>query len=122
VLRGTTVHVPIYADATYLFIFRNTASGMAVAINTLCPTGRRVARAPTAAWSRRACIREPADILLQPIFQSGRRLCQLHCAAAFVLILHQILLIGASLLTVVRGWHSAPAEHSRPCSAAALRI
>src|SRR5205807_373876 len=35
VLKGTTVHVPIYADATYLFIFRTTANGIAVAINTL---------------------------------------------------------------------------------------
>src|SRR6185503_12214437 len=34
-LKGTTVHVPIYADATYLFIFRTMATGIAVAINTL---------------------------------------------------------------------------------------
>src|SRR5262249_51532594 len=35
VLKGTTVHVPIYVDATYLFIFRSMANGIAVAINTL---------------------------------------------------------------------------------------
>src|SRR5262249_3415118 len=35
VLKGTSVHVPIYADATYLFVFRTSASGIAVAINTL---------------------------------------------------------------------------------------
>jgi hypothetical protein len=35
VLKGTTVHIPIYADATYMFIFRTTGSGIAVAINTL---------------------------------------------------------------------------------------
>ena len=35
VLKGNTVHIPIYADATYLFIFRTMRSGIAVAINTL---------------------------------------------------------------------------------------
>src|SRR5262249_30302367 len=30
VLKGTTVHVPIHADATYLFIFRTMASGIAI--------------------------------------------------------------------------------------------
>jgi ABC-2 type transport system permease protein len=34
-LKGVTVHVPIYADATYLFIFKSTASGVATAIGTL---------------------------------------------------------------------------------------
>src|SRR6516164_3386633 len=34
VLKGTTVHIPIYADATYLFIFRTMGSGIAVALNT----------------------------------------------------------------------------------------
>src|SRR5262249_18640382 len=33
VLKGTTVHIPIYADATYLFIFRTMANGIAVAVN-----------------------------------------------------------------------------------------
>jgi ABC-2 type transport system permease protein len=35
VLKGNTAHIPIYADATYLFIFRTMASGIAVAVNTL---------------------------------------------------------------------------------------
>src|SRR4029453_14272246 len=35
VLKGTVVHIPIYADATYLFIFRTMASGIEVAIETL---------------------------------------------------------------------------------------
>src|SRR5262249_52551906 len=35
VLKGLTVHIPIYADATYLFIYRSTGSGIATAIGTL---------------------------------------------------------------------------------------
>jgi len=32
VLKGITAHIPVYADATYLFIFRSTASGVATAV------------------------------------------------------------------------------------------
>src|SRR5215475_9351194 len=35
VLKGNTAHLPIYADATYLFIFRTMNSGIALAISTL---------------------------------------------------------------------------------------
>src|SRR6516164_11056504 len=35
VLKGTRGDVPIYADATYLFIFRTMSNGIGVAINTL---------------------------------------------------------------------------------------
>src|SRR4029079_18146952 len=35
VLKGLSAHIPIYADATYLFVFRTTANGIAVAINAL---------------------------------------------------------------------------------------
>src|SRR3984957_8053262 len=35
VLKGVSVHLPIYADATYLFVFGSTAKGIATAIGTL---------------------------------------------------------------------------------------
>src|SRR5262249_4911296 len=102
VLKGNTVHVPIYADATYLFIFRNTASGIAVAINTLSSelaaggarTDGSLVKAALASTS-------PADIVLQPIFNPVGGYASYIVPAAFVLILQQMLLIGASLLTVV---------------------
>jgi ABC-2 type transport system permease protein len=102
VLKGATVHVPIHADATYLFIFRTTASGIAVAINTLSAelaaggarTDGSLVKATLAASS-------PADILLQPIFNPVGGYASYIVPAAFVLLLQQLLLIGASLLTVV---------------------
>jgi ABC-2 type transport system permease protein len=102
VLKGTTVHIPIYADATYLFIFRTTASGIAVAINTLSSelaaggarTDGSMVKATLAGTS-------PAEILLQPIFNPVGGYASYVVPAAFVLILQQTLLIGASLLTVI---------------------
>jgi ABC-2 type transport system permease protein len=102
VLKGTTVHVPIYADATYLFIFRNTASGMAVAINTLSSElAAGGARTDGSLVKAALASASPADILLQPIFNPVGGYASYIVPAAFVLILHQILLIGVSLLTVV---------------------
>ena len=102
VLKGTTVHIPVYADATYLFIFRTMANGIAVAINTLSSelaaggarTDGSLVKATLASVS-------PADILLQPIFNPVGGYASYIVPAAFVLILQQMLLIGASLLTVV---------------------
>jgi ABC-2 type transport system permease protein len=102
VLKGTTVHVPIYADATYLFIFRTTGNGIAVAINTLSSelaaggarTDGSLAKATLASAS-------PADILLQPIFNPVGGYASYIVPAAFVLILQQMLLIGSGMLTVV---------------------
>src|SRR5439155_1112566 len=102
VLKGTTVHVPTFADATYLFIFRSMANGIAVAINTLSTelaaggarTDGSLVKAALASTS-------PAEILLQPIFNPVGGYASYIVPAAFVLILQQILLIGASMLTVV---------------------
>jgi ABC-2 type transport system permease protein len=101
-LKGTTVHIPIYADATYLFIFRTLGNGIAVAINTLSSelaaggarTDGSLVKAALASTS-------PADILLQPIFNPVGGYGSYIVPAAFILILQQMLLIAASLLTVV---------------------
>jgi ABC-2 type transport system permease protein len=102
VLKGITAHIPTYADATYLFIFRSTSSGIAVAINTLSsdlaaggarPDGSLV-QATLAASS-------PADVLLQPIFNPVGGYASYIVPAAFVLILQQTLLMGAAMLTVL---------------------
>jgi len=101
ILKGTSVHVPIYADATYLFIFRTMGSGIAVALNTLSSelaaggarTDGSLVKVALAATS-------PADILLQPIFNPVGGYASYIVPAAFVLILQQILLMGSSMLTV----------------------
>jgi ABC-2 type transport system permease protein len=102
VLKGTTVHIPIYADATYLFIFRTTGNGIAVAINTLSSElAAGGARTDGSLVKATLASASPADILLQPIFNPVGGYASYIVPAAFVLILQQVLLIGASLLTVV---------------------
>ena len=102
VLKGNTAHIPIYADATYLFIFRSMASGIAVAIDTLSSElAAGGARTDGSLVKAALASRSPAEVLLQPIFNPVGGYASFIVPAAFVLLLQQMLLIGASMLTVV---------------------
>jgi ABC-2 type transport system permease protein len=101
VLKGTTVHVPIYADATYLFMFRTTANGIAVAINTVSSElAAGGARTDSSLVKATLASAQPADILMQPIFNPVGGYASYVVPAAFVLILQQMLLIASAMLTV----------------------
>ncbi|WP_024508148.1 ABC transporter permease [Bradyrhizobium sp. ARR65] len=100
VLKGITDHIPIYADATYLFIFRSAASGVATAIGTLTSElVSRGARSDGSLVKAKLASSSPADVLLQPIFNPVGGYASYIVPAAFVLILQQTLLIGAAILT-----------------------
>jgi ABC-2 type transport system permease protein len=99
-LKGITVHIPIYADATYLFVFRSTASGVATAIGALTSDlVSRGARSDGSLVKAKLASLSPADVLLQPIFNPVGGYASYIVPAAFVLILQQTLLIGAAMLT-----------------------
>jgi ABC-2 type transport system permease protein len=102
VLKGMTAHIPIYADATYLFIFRSTASGIATAIATLSSElAAAGARTDSSLVKAKLAAASPADILLQPIFNPVGGYASYIVPAAFVLILQQLLLIASASLTSV---------------------
>jgi len=100
VLKGNAVPLPVYVDATYLFLYKSTAAGIADAIGSvvsgLAAAGARadgsLAKAALASTS-------PAEILLQPIFNPVGGYASYVVPAAFVLILQQTLLMGAAMLT-----------------------
>ncbi len=100
VLKGITAHIPIYADATYLFVFRSSASGVATAVGTLTSDlVSRGARTDGSIVKAKLASSSPADVLLQPIFNPVGGYASYIVPAAFVLILQQTLLIGAAMLT-----------------------
>ena len=100
VLKGITAHIPIYADATYLFVFRSTASGVATAIGALTSDlVARGARSDGSLVKAKLAGLSPADILLQPVFNPVGGYASYVVPAAFILILQQTLMIGAAMLT-----------------------
>jgi ABC-2 type transport system permease protein len=100
VLKGITAHIPVYADATYLFMFRSTASGVATAVGALTSElTSRGGRSNGSLVKARLASASPADVLLQPIFNPVGGYASYVVPAAFMLILQQTLLIGAAMLT-----------------------
>jgi ABC-2 type transport system permease protein len=100
VLKGVTVHIPVYADATYLFLFRSTSSGIATAIGTMSSElAAGGARTDGSLVQATLATASPADILLQPIFNPVGGYASYVVPAAFVLILQQTLLMAAAMLT-----------------------
>jgi ABC-2 type transport system permease protein len=100
VLKGNAVPLPVYVDATYLFLYKAAAAGISDAIGSvvsnLAAGGARIdgslARAALASTS-------PADILLQPIFNPVGGYASYVVPAAFILIIQQTLLMGSAMLT-----------------------
>ena len=110
-LKGNEVDLPVYADATYLFVYRTTAPGIAAAVQAL--SFDLIARGARSDGSlAKAAIAEssPADILLQPIFNPVGGYASYIVPAAFVLIIQQTLLMAAAMLTVdaLRGSATGP--------------
>jgi ABC-2 type transport system permease protein len=100
VRKGLAAHIPIYADATYLFIFRTTGNGIATAINTLSSElAAGGGRADGSLVKATLAASSPTDTLLQPIFNPVGGYASYVVPAAFMLILQQTLLIGAALLS-----------------------
>jgi ABC-2 type transport system permease protein len=100
VFKGKAAHIPIYADATYLFIFRTTGNGIATAINTLSSElAAGGARADGSLVKATLASATPTDTLLQPIFNPVGGYASYLVPGAFVLILQQTLLIGAAALS-----------------------
>jgi ABC-2 type transport system permease protein len=100
VLKGMAAHIPIYADATYMFIFRTTGNGIATAISTLSSElAAGGARTDGSLVKATLASASPTDTLLQPIFNPVGGYASYIVPAAFVLILQQTLLMGAAALS-----------------------
>jgi ABC-2 type transport system permease protein len=101
VLKGDTAHLPLYADATYLLIFKSTAAGIATAVGTLsADLAGRGARSDGSLAKAALASSSPTDILIQPIFNPVGGYASYIVPAAFILILQQTLLMGVATLTV----------------------
>jgi ABC-2 type transport system permease protein len=100
VLKGETVALPVYVDATYLFLYKSATNGIAEAIGSVV-AGLSAAGARADGSLARSALASaaPAEILLQPIFNPVGGYAGYVVPAAFVLILQQTLLMGAAMLT-----------------------
>jgi ABC-2 type transport system permease protein len=99
VLKGVTARLPIYADSTYFILFNRSLQGMIEAVQAYATDalthGARMEGAGVQAVSR---LNAPVDLVQVPLFNPTASYSSYVVPAAFVLILHQTLLMGAAML------------------------
>ena len=122
VLKGVTARLPIYADSTYFILFNRSLQGMLESVQAYAADAlTHGARTEGASIQAAARLNQPAELIEVPLFNPTASYSSYVVPAAFVLILHQTLLMGAAMLGGVafeRGGHAA--RRGRASAAAIL--
>ena len=121
VLKGVSARLPIYGDSTYFILFNRTLQGIlesvqAVVIDAVTGSGRQNGAGVRAATAAAA----PVDLVMVPLFNPTASYSAYVVPAAFVLILHQTLLMGSAMLGGVAYEAGGPAGRRTRASAAAI--
>jgi ABC-2 type transport system permease protein len=99
VLKGITARLPIYADSTYFILFNRSLQGLLEAVQAYSADalthGAQQTGASVQAASR---LSQPVELVQVPLFNPTASYASYVVPAAFVLILHQTLLMGAAML------------------------
>jgi ABC-2 type transport system permease protein len=99
VLKGVTARLPIYADSTYFILFNRSLQGMLESVQAYATDalthGAKANGANVQAIARSS---QPVDLVEVPLFNPTASYSSYVVPAAFVLILHQMLLMGSAML------------------------
>jgi ABC-2 type transport system permease protein len=99
VLKGVTARLPVYADSTYFILFNRSLQGMLESVQAYETDAlTHGARAEGAGVQAVARSNQPVDLIEVPLFNPTASYSSYVVPAAFVLILHQTLLMGAAML------------------------
>ena len=99
VRRGESAGVGVYTDAAYFLVHRQGLTGLAEAVATLSAgVELRRLRAAGLSDAQARAARDPAPLLLRPLFNPAEGYASYIVPAVLVLILQQTLLIGIGLL------------------------
>jgi ABC-2 type transport system permease protein len=121
VLKGVPARLPIYADSTYFILFNRTLQGILESVQAAeidaATTG---ARPQLAGVQAATAAKAPVDLVMVPLFNPTASYSAYVVPAAFVLILHQTLLMGAAMLGGAAYEEGGPAGRGTRASAAAI--
>ncbi|MEA2791003.1 MAG: type transport system permease protein [Acetobacteraceae bacterium] len=99
VLKGVTARLPVYADSTYFILFNRALQGVLEAVQAYATDAlTHGARPESAAVLAASRLTRPVDLVQVPLFNPTQSYSSYVVPAAFVLILHQTLLMGAAML------------------------
>jgi ABC-2 type transport system permease protein len=98
-LKGVTARLPVYADSTYFILFNRALQGMLESVRAFeTDTLTHGARTDSAGAQAALRLVQPVDLVQVPLFNPTDSYSSYVVPAAFVLILHQTLLMGAAML------------------------
>jgi ABC-2 type transport system permease protein len=99
VARGQQARVGIFADASYLLVYRQVATGLRETVGTLS-AGIEIRRLEARGRSeaQAAAVRSPLPLLVRPLFNPTEGYASYIVPAVLVLILQQTLLVGIGLV------------------------
>jgi ABC-2 type transport system permease protein len=121
VLKGVTARLPIYADSTYFILFNRSLQGLLEAVQAYATdTLTHGARAESAGVQAASRLSQPVEFIQVPLFNPTASYSSYVVPAAFVLILHQTLLMGAATLGGVAFEQGGQAGRQARASAAAI--
>lgn len=99
VLKGVQARLPIYADSTYFILFNRTLQGILQSVQaTVVDAATAGADAESAGVRAARAVKAPVDLVMVPLFNPTASYSAYVVPAAFVLILHQTLLMGSAML------------------------
>ena len=121
VLKGVTARLPIYADSTYFILFNRTLQGILESVQAVVLDAATFGARPQGAGVQAAtAAKAPVDLVMVPLFNPTASYSAYVVPAAFVLILHQTLLMGAAMLGGVTYETGGPAGRRTRASAVAI--
>jgi ABC-2 type transport system permease protein len=99
VLKGVTARLPVCADWTYFILFNRALQGMLESVRAYATDTLTHGARPDSAGAQAALrLVQPVDLVQVPLFNPTDSYSSYVVPAAFVLILHQTLLMGAAML------------------------
>ena len=121
VLKGVAARLPIYADSTYFILFNRALQGMIESVQAYTTDAlTRGARLDSAGVQAASRLVQPVELLQIPLFNPTDSYSAYVVPAAFVLILHQTLLMGAAMLGGVAFEQGGSGARRARASAAAI--
>jgi ABC-2 type transport system permease protein len=121
VLKGVQARLPIYADSTYFILYNRTLQGILESVQAYATdTISRGSRAEGATVRAAASVHDPVQLVMVPLFNPTASYSSYVVPAAFVLILHQTLLMGSAMLGGAAFEHGGTAARRARASSAAI--
>jgi ABC-2 type transport system permease protein len=121
VLKGVQARLPIYADSTYFILFNRTLQGILESVQAYAADAiGRGSRPQGALVQTAATARDPVQLVMVPLFNPTASYSSYVVPAAFVLILHQTLLMGSAMLGGAAFERGGAAARRPRASAAAI--